>query len=223
MVILKIENVTYSYKDGGYQRVILNDLSYEFQEGKFYTIIGESGSGKTTFLSLIAGLEKVKSGKIYFKDKSLDQIGYSNYRRNDIALVFQHYNLINYLSAIQNISLAMSKTKKKIKKQKYVGYALLKKFGIGKSKSDRSVTKLSGGEQQRVAIARALASNVELILADEPTGNLDKSTEIEIISIFKNLALEYNKTIIVVTHSSDVSDQSDIILRLVDGKLVEMK
>ena len=222
MTILKIENIKYSYKDGGRQRVILNDLSYEFKSGKFYTIIGESGSGKTTFLSLIAGLEKVKVGKIYFNNKSLDEIGYSSYRRNDIALVFQHYNLINYLTAIQNITLAMSKTNKKIKKQKSIGYALLKKFGIGKSKADRSVTKLSGGEQQRVAIARALASNVDLILADEPTGNLDKNTEVEIIGIFKNLAQEFNKTIIVVTHSVDVCKQSDIVLKLVDGKFIEI-
>ena len=184
--ILKLENLNYGYEDGGYKRQILKDLSYEFEQGQFYTILGPSGSGKTTLLSIIAGLDKQESGKIFYEGDDLDKIGLYKYRRNKIGIVFQQYNLISYLTGLENIELAMTETDNAIpKNQKEVAYALLEKFGIVKSKADRLVTKLSGGEQQRVAIARAIASNVDLIFADEPTGNLDTATEQEIIKIFR--------------------------------------
>lgn len=218
--ILKLENINYSYIDGGYERQILKDLSYSFEEGKFYTILGPSGSGKTTLLSIIAGLDNASSGEIYFKGKNLKEIGLHKYRRNDISIVFQQYNLISYLTAVENVMLAMSETDNKLPKdRKTVAYNLLERFGIVKSKADRMVTQLSGGEQQRVAIARSLASNVDLIFADEPTGNLDTATEKEIIAIFKELSHDFGKTIIVVTHSDTVSEMSDQRVLLKDGKL----
>ncbi|MBQ3419594.1 MAG: ABC transporter ATP-binding protein [Erysipelotrichaceae bacterium] len=221
--ILKLENINYSYIDGGYERQILKDLSYSFDEGKFYTILGPSGSGKTTLLSIIAGLDNAKSGNIYFKGKDLKEIGLHKYRRNDISIVFQQYNLISYLTAVENVMLAMAETDNDLPKdKKTVAYNLLERFGIVKTKADRLVTQLSGGEQQRVAIARSLASNVNLIFADEPTGNLDTATEKEIIEIFKQLAHEYGKTIIVVTHSDAVSEMSDQRVVLKDGTLSEM-
>lgn len=221
--ILKLENINYSYIDGGYERQILKDLSYSFDEGKFYTILGPSGSGKTTLLSIIAGLDNAKSGNIYFKGKDLKEIGLHKYRRNDISIVFQQYNLISYLTAVENVMLAMAETDNDLPKdKKTVAYNLLERFGIVKTKADRLVTQLSGGEQQRVAIARSLASNVNLIFADEPTGNLDTATEKEIIEIFKQLAHEYGKTIIVVTHSDAVSAMSDQRVVLKDGTLNEM-
>lgn len=221
--ILKLENINYSYIDGGYERQILKDLSYSFDEGKFYTILGPSGSGKTTLLSIIAGLDNAKSGNIYFKGKDLKEIGLHKYRRNDISIVFQQYNLISYLTAVENVMLAMAETDNDLPKdKKTVAYNLLERFGIVKTKADRLVTQLSGGEQQRVAIARSLASNVNLIFADEPTGNLDTATEKEIIEIFKQLAHEYGKTIIVVTHSDAVSAMSDQRVVLKDGTLTEM-
>ena len=208
--ILKLENLNYGYEDGGYKRQILKDLSYEFEQGQFYTILGPSGSGKTTLLSIIAGLDKQENGKIYYEGEDLDKIGLYKYRRNKIGIVFQQYNLISYLTGLENIELAMTETDNSIpKNQKEVAYALLEKFGIVKSKADRLVTKLSGGEQQRVAIARAIASNVDLIFADEPTGNLDTATEQEIIKIFRMLTEEFGKTVIVVTHSNVVSEISD--------------
>ena len=220
--ILRLENINYSYIDGGYERVILNDLSYSFEAGKFYTILGPSGSGKTTLLSIIAGLDNQKSGKIYFEGKDLNEIGLYKYRRNDISIVFQQYNLISYLTAVENVLLAMSETDNQIPKdKKNVAYNLLERFGIVKSKADRMVNQLSGGEQQRVAIARSLASNVNLIFADEPTGNLDTATEKEIIAIFKELAHDFGKTIIVVTHSDAVSEMSDQRVILRDGKLTD--
>ena len=218
--ILELENINYSYIDGGYERVILNDLSYSFEEKQFYTILGPSGSGKTTLLSLVAGLDTPKSGKILFEGKDITEIGLHKYRRNDISIVFQQFNLISYLTALENVMLAMSETDNELPKdRKNVAYNLLERFGIVSSKADRLVNQLSGGEQQRVAIARSLASNVNLIFADEPTGNLDTATEKEIIGIFKDLAHEYGKTIIVVTHSDSVSSMSDQRVLLKDGKL----
>ena len=219
-VLLKLENINYSYVDGGMKRQILKDCSYEFEEGKFYTILGPSGSGKTTLLSIIAGLDTPESGTFYYEGEDIKSIGLQKYRRNKIAIVFQQYNLINYLTGIENIELAMTETDNPIpKNKKEVGYALLEKFGIVKSKADRLVTKLSGGEQQRVAIARAIASNVDLIFADEPTGNLDTATEEEIIRIFKMLTEDFGKTVIVVTHSDAVSELSDLRIKLEDGQL----
>ena len=221
--ILKLENLNYGYEDGGYKRQILKDLSYEFEQGQFYTILGPSGSGKTTLLSIIAGLDKQESGKIYYEGDDLDKIGLYKYRRNKIGIVFQQYNLISYLTGLENIELAMTETDNSIpKNQKEVAYALLEKFGIVKSKADRLVTKLSGGEQQRVAIARAIASNVDLIFADEPTGNLDTATEQEIIKIFRMLTEEFGKTVIVVTHSNVVSELSDHRVYLNEGQLKDI-
>ena len=221
--ILKLEDLCYSYIDGGYERQILKNLSFEFEEKKFYTILGPSGSGKTTLLSIIAGLDFAKSGHVYFRDKEITKSNVGKYRRNDISIVFQQYNLISYLTAVENVMLAMAETDNKLPKdQKNVAYNLLERFGIVRSKADRMVGQLSGGEQQRVSIARSLASNVNLIFADEPTGNLDTATEIEIINIFKELAEEYGKTIIVVTHSNQVAEMSDQRVLLKDGILQKM-
>ena len=218
--ILKLEDLCYSYIDGGYERQILKNLSFEFEEKKFYTILGPSGSGKTTLLSIIAGLDFAKSGHVYFRDKEITKSNVGKYRRNDISIVFQQYNLISYLTAVENVMLAMSETDNELPKdKKNVAYNLLERFGIVRSKADRMVGQLSGGEQQRVSIARSLASNVDLIFADEPTGNLDTATEIEIINIFKELAEDYGKTIIVVTHSNPVAEMSDQRVLLKDGIL----
>ena len=221
--ILKLENINYSYIDGGYERQILKDLSYTFEAGKFYTVLGPSGSGKTTLLSIIAGLDTPGSGEIWFEGKNIKEIGLHKYRRNAISIVFQQYNLISYLTAAENVLLAMSETDNKLPKdRKNVAYNLLERFGIVRTKADRLVNQLSGGEQQRVAIARSLASNVDLIFADEPTGNLDTATEKEIIAIFKELSHDFSKTIIVVTHSDTVSAMSDQRVLLKDGKLSEI-
>ncbi|MBQ1477299.1 MAG: ABC transporter ATP-binding protein [Erysipelotrichaceae bacterium] len=221
--MLKLENINYSYIDGGYERVILNDLSFAFESGQFYTVLGPSGSGKTTLLSLVAGLDEPKSGNIYFNGEDIKKITLPKYRRNCISIVFQQYNLISYLTAVENVMLAMSETDNKLPKDhKNVAYNLLERFGIVRTKADRLVGQLSGGEQQRVAIARSLASNVDLIFADEPTGNLDTATEQEIINIFKELSHDYGKTIIVVTHSDLVSQMSDERVLLKDGKLAKI-
>jgi len=219
--ILKLEDINYGYIDGGYKRQILKNLCYEFEEGTFYTVLGPSGSGKTTLLSIMAGLDKQESGKIYFNGEDVDKIGLYKYRRNKIGVVFQSYNLINYLTGLENVELAMTETDNKIptRNRRELAMALLNMVGIASTKAERLITHLSGGEQQRIAIARAIAKNEDLLFADEPTGNLDTETEGEIIRIFQMLAEKYGKTIIAVTHSNAVSRLSDKRVLLKNGTL----
>jgi len=216
--ILEVQNLEYYYQDGDARRYIFKDLNYEFQKGTFYAILGESGSGKTTLLSILSGMDTQTNGKVVFNGKALHDIGLNTYRRNDVGMVFQSYNLIPYMSAHENLLTAMSITDNKIGDQSNTAYNLLDFLGITKTKADRLVIKLSGGEQQRVAIARALSTNVDLILADEPTGNLDVSTQDAIIDIFRMLANEHDKCVIVVTHSMEVAKNADVVINLSSGE-----
>ncbi len=221
-IIFELSNISYSYIDGGKKRVILDDLSYKFERGKFYTILGPSGSGKSTLLAIACALDKPEKGIVKYEEEDIKNMGFTKFRRNKIAIVFQKYNLMDYLTGVENVESDMMIIDKKINgDKKQIAYKILEKVGIVKSKADRRVTNLSGGEQQRVAIARALATDVDLILGDEPTGALDTATEKEVIGLLKTLAHEYNKTIILVTHSDDVAQQSDVKLRLKNGKLFE--
>lgn len=218
--VLEFKNVSYYYQDGSKKSSILNHIDFSFEKGKFYTILGSSGSGKTTFLALASGLDTPKFGDILFSGENINNIGLTNFRNKNIGIVFQSYNLIPYMTSLQNVLTAMEITKNKIENRKHKAYDLLENMGLTKEETNRNVLKLSGGQQQRVAIARAIATESNLILADEPTGNLDHDTAIEIIKLFKTLAHEDNKCVIVVTHSNDVADQSDVILNLKAGKLV---
>lgn len=219
-ILFELNNINYGYIDGGKKRMILTDLSYQFERGRFYTILGPSGSGKTTLLALASALDVPETGTIKYQSKDIKKIGYTKFRRNYMAIIFQKYNLTDYLSGVENVESNMMIVDNKIKgNKKEVAYKILNSMGIVKSKADRRVTKLSGGEQQRVAIARALSKDVDLIFGDEPTGALDTATSNEVIELFKTLAHEYNKTIILVTHSDDVAKNSDIALRLKDGQL----
>ena len=207
MDILEIKNVTYNYSNSG--ELVLSKVNQKFEIGKFYAIIGKSGAGKSTLLSLLAGLDKPQKGQILFNGNDIEKDGYSNHRKNNISLVFQNYNLIDYLTPIENVRLV----------NKNASETILFELGLDKSQINRNVMKLSGGQQQRVAIARALVSEAPIILADEPTGNLDVDTASEIIEILKKLAKERNKCVIVVTHSKEVANSADIILELRDKKL----
>lgn len=221
MTILQTKNVSYFYQDGDKRRMILQDTSINFEQGQFYTILGQSGSGKTTFLSLISALDEPKSGEVLYKGQNIKTIGLEKYRRDDISIIFQSYNLVPYLTALENVLVAMSITDNDMPKDnREVAYNLLDYIGIDKVKADRLVGQLSGGEQQRVAIARALATNVDIILADEPTGNLDEGMEQEIVDIFKDLAKAHNKCVIVVTHSNEIAKQSDKTYFLKQGELM---
>ena len=216
-VILKLDNVSYRYDDAEADDYVLKDINYSFETGKVYAIKGKSGSGKTTLLSLLSGLENNYEGSIGFAGKELKNIDLDNYRSRDIGIVFQSYNLLPHLTAIENIILSMNVSNLNIANKEEQAISLMEKVGLTKNQKDRRVLKLSGGEQQRVAIARSLSYNPLMILADEPTGNLDKETENEILKIFKNLAKE-DKCIIIVTHSENVCDQADIVYELVKNK-----
>ena len=211
MKILDIKNLTYSYKDS--REKVLANVNESFEEGKFYAIIGKSGSGKSTLLSLLAGLDEPDSGKILFDGENIQEAGYTNHRKNNISLVFQNYNLIDYLSPLENIRLVNNQAQQDI----------LLELGLSEHQVKRNVMKLSGGQQQRVAIARALVSSAPVILADEPTGNLDENTASEIIEILKKLAKERNKCVIVVTHSKEVARAADIVFELKNKKLINKR
>lgn len=213
-IILKLESVSYRYSDAKKGEYVLKNINYEFASGKVYAIKGKSGSGKTTLLSLISGLETNYEGTIIFSNKNLKKINLDKYRSNDIGIVFQSYNLLPHLTAYENIVLSMNISNLKINNKEKKVIELMESVGLSQEQRKRRVLKLSGGEQQRVAIARSLSYNPKMILADEPTGNLDKDTENEIIKIFKRLAKEENKCIIIVTHSENVCKQADIVYEL---------
>ena len=188
--ILKLDNIGYRYSDAAPGEYVIRNLNYNFECGKIYAIKGRSGSGKTTLLSLLSGLERCTEGNIIFENKDLGKMDLDTYRNKHIGIVFQSYNLLPHLTASENIILSMDISKTKINNKKEKAIELLKSVGLNESHANRRVLKLSGGEQQRVAIARSLSYNSQIILADEPTGNLDKETENEILSIFKRLAKE---------------------------------
>lgn len=216
--ILKISNLSYRYSDALEDEFVLKDINYSFEAGKVYAIKGKSGSGKTTLLSLISGLESNYQRSIKFLDKELKDIDLDYYRSRDIGIVFQSYNLLPHLTACENIILSMNISNLKIENKEEKALSLMEQVGLTKEQKDRRVLKLSGGEQQRVAIARSLSYNPKMILADEPTGNLDKDTENEILKIFKDLAHKDNKCIIIVTHSENVCDQADKVFELTKTK-----
>lgn len=210
MTLLQLQNVTYRYKNTA--EAVLYQINYNFEPGKFYSIIGESGAGKSTLLSLLAGLDSPVEGSILFQGEDIRKKGYSYHRMHHISLVFQNYNLIDYLSPLENIRLVNKKASKDT----------LLELGLDESQIKRNVLQLSGGQQQRVAIARSLVSEAPVILADEPTGNLDPKTAGDIIELLKSLAQKKGKCVIVVTHSKEVAQASDITLELKDKKLTEI-
>ena len=211
---LTIEDLSYSYQNGDHTQKVLDNINVKFESGKIYAIVGESGSGKTTFLSLISALDKLQDGDIKYNSTSLRDITGQEFRLKYVNIVFQSYNLIKYMTAAENVEVASDFDNRKADPNQY-----LQKVGITAEEGKRLVGKLSGGQQQRVAIARALASNSPIIMADEPTGNLDEDTEDKIIDIFKDLAHKDHKIVIIVTHSREVAKRADKVLTLRHGHL----
>ena len=213
-IVLSLKDVSYRYKDAAKDEYVLRNINYEFEKGKTYAIKGRSGSGKTTLLSLISGLEKKYIGEIFYKDKLLSKMNLDLYRSKNVGIVFQSYNLLPHLTALENIILSMDISKVKTKDKKNLAINLMEVVGLNKNMANRRILKLSGGEQQRIAIARSLSYDPEIILADEPTGNLDHETENEILKIFSDLAHKQNKCVIIVTHSKNVCDAVDEVYEL---------
>ena len=211
MTIMQLDHVNFTYASAA--KRVLSNVSYDFEVGTFYAIVGSSGAGKTTMLSLLAGLDAPTQGAVLFDGKDLATTGYTRHRRDQIALVFQNYNLIDYLTPLENLRLVNPKA----------SVEDLTRLGIDAAAAKRNVLALSGGQQQRVAIGRALVSSAPVILADEPTGNLDEDTAQGVIEILRDAAHEQNKCVIVVTHSRQLARAADVTLRLEQRKLVEGK
>ena len=221
MNVLTLNNVTYKYE--GTKKNVLKNVSATFEAGKVYAIVGKSGSGKSTLLSLIAGLDICTDGKILHGETDLRNLDRDEYRAKGIGVIFQSFNLLTNATAVENIVLSMNISGSVENNKKQFAYDLLLKMGIDKETAGRKILKLSGGEQQRVGIARALAHNPNIIIADEPTGNLDTETEDDILRILTSLAHNENKCVIIVTHSKKVSSIADVILGMKDGVLNSIK
>ena len=206
MAVLEVKGVSYAYEKN---RDVLVDVSTELETGKLYAVLGPSGSGKSTFLSLLGGLDLPTGGELLFEGERVGRGNLEVYRRKQISFIFQNYNLIDYMTPLENAGLTAKKEVRPI----------LERLGLTGEEMRRNVLKLSGGQQQRVAIARALASDSPVILADEPTGNLDADTAAEITALLKESAHQFQKCVVVVTHSGAVAEQADVILRLHRGRL----
>lgn len=216
--ILTIKDLTHTYNDGQRKVDVLKKVNVEFESGKLYAIVGESGSGKTTLISLVSALDRIQSGEVLFNGKDIRKIGGQKFRQKYVNIVFQAFNLIKYMTARENVEVGLDFSGR-TNNEKQRAYALLESVGISREQSDSLVQRLSGGQQQRVAIARSLAGDVPIIVADEPTGNLDEQTETKILQIFKNIA-NSGKIVIVVTHSQKVASHADaIVYRMSSGVL----
>ena len=209
MTVLSMKNVCYRYENTGVE--VLKNTNVEFESGKFYAVVGKSGSGKSTFLGLLAGLDEPTSGEISVDKFDIAAMGYNYHRKNNIALVFQSYNLIDYLTPMENLKLVNAKAEPTV----------LSRMGLDKTMHERNIMHLSGGQQQRVAIGRALVSKAPIILADEPTGNLDEETTDDIIEILKEAAHKENKCVIVVTHSDQLAKSADVVYQLKEKTLIK--
>lgn len=213
MSILSLDSVCFAYG----KKNVLENINYEFEKGKMYAVMGQSGAGKTTLLSLLSGLAKPVSGKILYDGKDIANINKYKYRSEYVGVIFQSFNLLTKFTSLENVMLSMDISGRKINDKKTKAIELLDKMGLDEDEANRRVLKLSGGQQQRVAIARALSYDPEIILADEPTGNLDGKTENEIMDIFRSLAYE-GKCVIIVTHSPTVAKKCDEIYELMKAK-----
>lgn len=220
MTVLNIENLTYYYNHP--EDYLFQDVTETFEAGIMYSILGQSGSGKTTLLSLLAGLDMPKSGQIKLNGDEIKANQFTNYRKNIVSTIFQSYNLSTYMSAFENVKTALRISKVSFDDEKQSIIDSLEKVGLTEDLIYKPVSKLSGGQQQRVAIARALVLNHDIIIADEPTGNLDENTTRQIVELFKKIAHEDHKLVIIVTHETEVAQNSDVVYQLKNKKFTKL-
>ena len=212
--MLELKHVSYSYQS--YQEEIFSDVNYQFKNGTFYSIIGQSGAGKSTLLSLLAGLDNPKKGQVLFDGEDIQTKGSSYHRKHHVSLVFQNYNLVPVLNVYENIVLPIELDGMKIDEE-YID-SIINTLGLNQ-KLTNMPNNLSGGQQQRVAIARAIATKPAIILADEPTGNLDSKTSMDVIGLLKMTSQKFNQTIVMITHNEEIAQLADRIIRIEDGKI----
>ena len=219
MGILDVKNVSYEYRNKYRTVKAVNGIDYSFDAGKFYAIVGASGCGKTTFLSLLAGLDVPSGGDVIYASGSTKSIDRDDLRRDDVAVIYQNFNLFPLLTVLENVMYPLSLHKTPKKEARQIAKEKLAAVGLTPEFHKRFPSMLAGGEQQRVAIARSLAAGGSVILADEPTGNLDAENSRNIIDILKRLAHDENYCVIVVTHDSAVASCADEVIKLRDGKI----
>lgn len=212
MSVLELQDISYSYDKKS--KEVLEGISYQFEKGKLYAITGKSGAGKTTLLSLLSGLAVPTRGRILLNGQDISSLNRYEYRSREIGVIFQSFNLLPKLTAVENVMLSMEISGVKYENRSSQAMELLKKVAIGEEEAKRRILKLSGGQQQRVAIARALSYNPGILLADEPTGNLDPETQREIMGIFLELAHKEECCVILVTHSYEVTQAADVVYSL---------
>lgn len=218
MSVLSTENLSFTYQSK-YQKVqALKNVTCSFELGKFYAIVGQSGSGKTTLLSMLAGLGTPTEGEVLANGKPLSEIG-DRHRRENVSVIYQSFNLFPTLNILENVMYPMEIVKKPQKEARQRALELLKAVGLEEVSPRKFPAMLSGGQQQRVAIARALASDAKVILADEPTGNLDSENGKLVIDLLKKLVREQGYCVIVITHDLNIAAQADVIYRMTDGRL----
>lgn len=210
--MLELKQIGYWYDRE--ENSLFKNVDLTFETGYSYAIVGQSGSGKTTLLSLIAGLEKPKAGEIILNGQSLSQIGLTKYRQKKVSIVFQSYNLLTYMSPLNNLLTAMAVTKSTHEGDKTYAREMLRKLGLTDEQMTKNVQRLSGGQQQRVAIARTMVCDAPLVVADEPTGNLDEENTDAVINLFQEIARDLGKCVIIVTHEPDVANRCDAVIRL---------
>ena len=221
MEILKVENLTKIYGKDDNKVVALDNISFSVEKGEFVAIVGASGSGKSTLLHLIGGVDRPTSGKVYIDGKDIynfDDDSLAIFRRRQVGLIYQFYNLIPILNVEENITLPLSLDNREVNEQKLK--ELLKLLGLENRKTHLP-NELSGGQQQRTSIGRALITNPTIILADEPTGNLDSKASDEIVELLKRSNRDYKQTIIMITHDMEIAKHADRIIKIEDGKIVK--
>lgn len=220
MEILKVENLRKEYGDGNNKVIALDGVDLKIERGEFVSIVGPSGSGKSTLLHIIGGVDNPNNGKVYIDGNDISQYSSKElayFRRRKVGLIYQFYNLIPNLTVRHNIELPLKLDKRKVDEKFFID--IVKKLGI-ENKLNSFPSELSGGQQQRVAIARSLIYSPSIILADEPTGNLDRKNSQEILDIFKYFNKSLKQTIILITHDENIALQTDRIITIVDGKIV---
>ena len=219
MAILELKHLSYDYITKAGKVHALKNATASFETGKVYAIVGRSGSGKSTLMSLMAGLDVPKDGDILYHGENLRDIDRDKFRREHIGMIFQSYYLLPQLTAVENVELSLELAKYKGDKQKSAK-EMLTLVGIKKEQFKKRSTQFSGGEQQRIAVARAIATDPEIILADEPTGNLDNENSMNVVSILVDLAHKYNKCVIIITHAAEVAEKADVVFKMDDGILI---
>jgi len=221
MEILKVENLTKVYGKGSTEVRALDDVSFKVNKGEFVAIVGASGSGKSTLLHILGGVDRPTSGKVFINGEDIFNLNDEKlaiFRRRQVGLIYQFYNLIPILNAEENITLPLSLDNRKVDKEELDN--LIKLLGLERRKKHLP-NELSGGQQQRVSIGRALITHPTIVLADEPTGNLDSKSSDEIVALLKKSNKDYNQTIIMITHNMEIAKVADRIIKIEDGHIVK--